>query len=516
MNPLNPILWQEFIESRTWMLWLVFALSQVFVRILNPQEGSKTHTKTNLLLLLHAFLIPIAAGLRQIDSTNYDDIRFVYIFLASFLVVTSVTRLFFHGLLPRLNVQNPRILEDLANALITLIVFYLVASRVGYQISGVLTTSAVLTMVLGFAFQDTLGNVIGGTILQIDHSIKVGDWIKMDDKSGRVTEVRWRYTSVETRNWETLIIPNSILMKSQVMVLGRRQGEPVQWRRWVYFNVDFRTAPGEVIRIVNEMLKTLPQEVSYIATAPEPNCLAMDLGDSTIRYAARYWLTDLALDDPTDSLLRLRIQAALKRENIGLSLPAQTVFVTENNPLNQQAKQAQELQKRLQAVSHIQFFDALSPTEKEYVANHLREAPFVKGEVMTRQGAEGHWLYMILSGTAGVSVTNESGFISQVGHLQAGQFFGEMSLMTGEPRSSTVIAETDVSCYRFDKSAFQDIIKARPDMAEAIAHVLAQRKAELEAVKQQLQRYPEEQIVLGHKHDILNKIRVFFGINDVA
>ena len=100
-------------------------------------------------------------------------------------------------------------------------------------------TSAVITAVIALALQDTLGNVIGGLALQTDESIQVDDWIKVGDVNGRVVDIRWRYTAIETRNGETVLIPNGVLLKGQVMVLGRRQGKPRQWRRWVYFQVDY-------------------------------------------------------------------------------------------------------------------------------------------------------------------------------------------------------------------------------------------------------------------------------------
>src|SRR5262249_5033754 len=153
--------------------------------------------------------------------------------------------------------------------------------------------------------------------------------VKVGDVRGRVAEIRWRYTAIETRNWETVIVPNGVLMKGQVVVEGRRSGQPVQLRRWLYFNVDFRYAPTDVIAAVNEAITAAP--IERVAIHPSPNCVLMDLAESWGRYAVRYWLTDLAVDDPTDSAVRARIYFALKRAGIPLSMPAHAVFVTEEN-----------------------------------------------------------------------------------------------------------------------------------------------------------------------------------------
>jgi small-conductance mechanosensitive channel len=109
-----------------------------------------------------------------------------------------------------------------------------------------------------------------------------------------VKEVGWRHTAIETRNWDTVFIPNSRLMREEVTVLGRQAINPdvVQHRQWVYFNVDFRYAPGEVIATVERALTKGP--IENVAAAPAPQCIAMSFEDSWVKYAVRYWLTDLA------------------------------------------------------------------------------------------------------------------------------------------------------------------------------------------------------------------------------
>src|SRR5439155_20849817 len=128
----------------------------------------------------------------------------------------------------------------------------------------------------------------------------------------------------------------------------------------------------------------------------------------------------------------------------------------------------------------------LSDEDHEKLADGLVPAPFAKGETMTKQGAEAHWLYMIVSGEASVRVAVEGGLERDVAQLKAGSFFGEMSLMTGAPRSATVVALTDIECYRLYKRSFEEIIQRRPDMAEGIAAAMAKRKVDLDAVREGL------------------------------
>lgn len=428
-----------------------------------------------------------------------------YCLVFSLISLSGVT--FFRALVPAVGLSAPRILQDVvvAAAYIVWTLFFL--SAVGSNPSNILATSTVLTAVIGFSMQDTLGNILAGLAIQIDQSIHKGDWIKIDDLVGRVTETRWRYTSIETRNWETVLIPNSVLMKNKFLVLGRRTGEPVQWRRWVYFNVDFRTSPKKVIDTVVEAVRTA--EIPRVSKKPEPSCVCMDFTESYGRYAVRYWLTDLAVDDPTDSEVRTHVFAALQRAGIPLSIPAHAVFLTQETAERKTSKATQMVALRHAALQHVELFRALNPEELDQLAGHLIPAPFAKGDAMTQQGAAAHWLYIIVEGHADVMLTKD-GETMKLSELGPGSVFGEMGLMTGEPRATTVIATSDVDCYRLDKESFSQIIKTRPELAEGFSHILAKRRADID-------------LALGHinadmrakqnsQQDILGKIRNFFGV----
>ncbi|HEX4620385.1 MAG TPA: mechanosensitive ion channel family protein, partial [Myxococcaceae bacterium] len=406
----------------------------------------------------------------------------------------------------------PRILQDVLVAAASIAGVFIVASRNGFNLSSLIATSAVITAVVGFSLQDTLGNVAGGLALQLDNSISIGDWIKVGDVNGQVSDIRWRYTAVQTRNWETLVIPNSVLMKGQVSVLGRRAGQPVQLRRWVWFNVDYRYPPSDVLRAVSEAFQGC--EIPNVASQPPPNCVLMELGDSYGRYALRYWLTDLQLDDPTDSRVRTRLYFALKRAGIPLSIPAQAVFVTEESEDRKHHKEADDFAKRVKAISCVELFAHLGEEERERLARSLRPAPFSDGEIMTRQGAEAHWLYIIVHGHAAVRVAHEPGLVKEVAQLGDGDFFGEMSLMTGATRSATVVARSDVDCYRLDKAAFQTVIQARPELAEHMAGVLAHRRVELAAAVENLDQEAKARRLASDKVDLLAKIRAFFSLDE--
>jgi len=496
--------------ARTLYLLLGVLLAGIVLRLLAPEERTRVRGFT-LLFGLSLLLLPAAAALRAGgDPVAYRETVAVVSLLQALAVIGLLASLLFAVVVSRLGLRAPRILSDVLVATAGVAAFFVVASRAGFNVSGLIATSTVLTAVIGLSLQDTLGNVMAGLALQMDQSVRVGEWVKVAELSGRVTEMGWRATSVETRNGETLVIPNSLLVKNQFLVLGRRAGEEVAWRRWVYFNVDFRHAPTEVVAAVDEILTASP--IPHVAAAPPPHCLLMDLHESYARYAVRYWLTDLALDDPTDGVVRTRVYLALKRVGIPLSIPAQAVFVTEESKERKAVKSGEERERRLAALGHVEFFDHLPAPDQERLADGLRYSPFAAGEMMTRQGAEAHWLYLVLTGQAKVLLRGVGGLEREVARLGPGEFFGEMSLMTGAPRQATVVAATDVVCYRLDKAVFQAVLRDRPELAERVAEVLARRSVDLEAVRHDLDEEARRRRVAEAALDLLGRMRRFFGL----
>ncbi|MGA9772066.1 MAG: mechanosensitive ion channel family protein [Blastocatellia bacterium] len=496
------------------ILWVVFGFILTAFLLFSFVPAERARIRGAMFLFALSFIGLLAASSvisfgGSDSSFGYRTIRWVSQFLVSAAIINLISVFIFAIALKSIRINTPLIMRDLMLAMAYIITAITLLSRSGVDLAGVVATSAVITAVIGFSLQDTLGNIMGGMALQMERTISVGDWIRIDQNEGRVKEIRWRQTSIETRNWDTIVIPNSVLMKGQVTLLGRRAGAPRQHRQWVYFNVDFRFAPTEVIQIVETALRA--EHMPNIANDPLPHCLIIDFKDSYTAYAARYWLTDLALTDPTDSIVRSRIYSALRRAEIPLSIPARTLFVTEEDETRRERKRNEEIERRKDALRHIELFNNLTVEECEKLATGLRAAPFVRGEAMTKQGAQAHWLYLVVDGEAEVQLDID-GKIEKVATIRGGDYFGEMGLMTGEPRTATVIAQTDVKCYRLDKDALKDILHSRPEIAEDISHTLARRRVELEAIREELNEEVKRQRMNKAQNEFLHSIREFFRL----
>ncbi len=503
----------------SWFLFAGFVLAVIvvagFLR-LAPLAPRRRLRRSVILLGFYAGALVLSAAQHWFHAPALaTGLQIAGDLIQSLLVINLVTTAVFDLLLRACRIEYPDILHDVVVGAAYVLAFGLLMHRVGVNVTSIVATSAVVTAVVGLSLQATLGNVVGGLSLQLDDSVNEGDWIELENKTqGQVKQIRWRHTVIETRDWDTLLVPNGQLMTQAFRVLGKRTGQPVQRRTWVYFNVDFRFAPGDVIRTVDDALQSAPIEGT--ALEPKAHCICYDLAgdnrDSYCYYAVRYWLTDLARDSGTSSRVRERIYAALKRAQIPLAIPAKAVFVSQDDLEHRDRKRLKEFDSRLAALAAIDLFANLSEEEQRTLAASARLAPFSAREVITRQGAKAHWLYVLLKGRALVRVATSEGDERQVALLEAPNFFGEMALMTGQPREATVIAETDVECLRVDRTDLEGIIQQRPEIATEISGVLAERRVELAAVREGLDAEAKRKRLTTEHSRILNSIRDFFAL----
>lgn len=451
-------------------------------------------------LLLSLLIQPLSSlGWRQ--TSGFLD-EFATLGLGLLLIrICGVTA--YQSLLPFLGINPPAILKDIL-LVITYVAWGMIRLRAaGLDLTGLVTTSAVITGVIAFSMQETLGNILGGLALQLDNSVQIGDWIALDNTRGQVMEVHWRHTDVLTTNGHLIVIPNGILMKSRVDVYSRKGNE--QFRRWLKFWVSDTIAPQNVIQTVEKALREA--KINHVSNHPMPDCMVLDYREGRIEYAVRYWLTDPAVDDPTDSAVRVHLFSALKRQNYSLAHPVMNVSLNKNTDKLGSDELDQEMTRRKNALSRVALFATLSAEEITHVAESLRNTPFVVNDVMTKQGSVAHWLYLLVEGEADVWVES-NGHPNLVATLKEGDVFGEMGLLTGEPRTATVIAKTNAMCYRLDKDLFGKILHDRPALANEFAEILLARSKRLEALKSDLAPQQGE-----HAHaTYLASIRRFFRL----
>lgn len=507
-----------------WGLGL-FAAVTLTAAIVNKLAPAQRGRVKRIVILFSLFIVCFAAhyALDTAGVTKWASrMRAASELLHAFTVVNIVGTVGFAVLLPRVGVQMPMIASDLVVGIGYILATIGVLAGHGLDASGILATSAVVSAVLAISLQSTLGNVIGGIALQLDGSIHEGDWIQLGDgKQGRVSAIRWRHTVVETRDWSTIIVPNSQLLANNIMILGKREGRAVPQRMWVWFNVDFRFPPTRVIQVVGDAIGAAP--IDGVASDPPPNVVCMDFTkerrESFATYAVRYWLTDLAADDPTNSRVRARVYTALRRAGIPLAVPAQTNFLEVQDEVRIERRSRRRVDERLEALRNLNLFRHLTEEELEKLASGMSHVIYTAGEVITRQGAVAHWLYVLTSGSVQVRTSVDPDGDGPaparalvVATIDAPDVFGEMGLMTGEPRVADVVAITDVDCFRLGKDTFEAVLLERPQIANELSETLAARRVNFIAVREGLDAEGRMSRYSSERDRILDGIKGFFAL----
>ena len=416
----------------------------------------------------------------------------------------------FRLILPLCHLNLLRIIEDIAEIIGYAAWLIICLYEAGINLSSILTTSAVITGVLAFSMQDTLSNILGGISLQLDNSINVGDWIEIGNDAGCISEVHWRFTAIETRDWEMILIPNSVLMKSKFTILGRRKNQPLQLRRTIDFNISYKYLTGNVIDVVNDAIRN--GNILNVANDPMANCILTDLSYNLAHYALRYWLTDIEADSGTDSAVRIRINSALQRAGIDFSDAPQDIYLTHKDDNYERHQRELYFKKCMKALSQLELFNILNEVELSQIAEKLVYTPFAKGDFIMRQGEIASWLFIIENGTADVFLESSNGDSQLVNTTQGQCLLGEMGLMTGAPRSATVIAQSDVLAYRLDKETFQKILTKRPELVDEITKVLVARQFSIDNLQKSMDTNAIALLLKQQQNTFLTQIRSFFSL----
>jgi small-conductance mechanosensitive channel len=437
-------------------------------------------------------------------------LREIGLLLTAFGFIRIFLTFMFQGLFARMAL--PRILGDVlfAFSLVAYTVYRMYA--VGFDFSTIAITSTVIGGGVALSLKEPLMNLWGGIALQIDNTCRIGDWIRVEGTVGQVVSIRWRYTALATNAGETLIVPNSQLVSQRVHLLARRGDLRIPQRRPIEFGMGYEWPPSQVIAVVDEALARA--DIANVARAPAPSCVCWSFDPSSIRYNIRYWLTDLSLDEWTDSEVRVHAFAALAREGMEMPIPRHELYM---NPAEEvrQAAQARERDTRVMLLRTLELFKPLTEEERLALAAELKPSPFVPGDVATRQGEPADSLYILARGHVGIFHDATDGTQpprQRLATLHAPAYFGEMGLLTGQPRGATVVAESEVLCYRLGKPGFEAILRSRPELAQALSQTLAARQAANDATLASLSAEARSRATGTRANDLVRRIQDFFGL----
>ena len=328
----------------------------------------------------------------------------------------------------------------------------------------VFTTTAVGAVVIGFALQDTLGNLFAGLAIQIEKPFRVGHWVHIGGIDGLVSEITWRATKVRTKAGNFVVVPNSTLSRDTIM----NYSEPTaDTRIEVDVGASYDAPPNKVKATILAAIKDEP----LISPSRDAEILLNDFGASAIIYRIRVWTIDFAADERLRDRIRSAVYYAFRRAGIVIPYPIQVEIQREDAPaLAPDPAIAEE------ALRQVSIFSLLAEPVRADLARAAKPSLFGAGELVVRQSEAGSSMFVVARGEAVVTLGERD-----VTTISPGGFFGEMSLLTGEPRTASVRTTVDSELLEITAEAFRRFVLVNPAAVDQIGQAVATRRAELAA-----------------------------------
>lgn len=450
-----------------------------------------------LLLIAYQLLKFFYPGMHELSVTKYVLAAALAGLTVMFVRAISYV-LFDVAFVKRKGREAPDLLRGVLSLILYSIAFFFIYSQVikGGLGLEIVATSTVVSVIIGLALQDTLGNFFAGISIHIEQPFHILDSVRIGNEIGRVEAVTWRTTAIRTNNNTLIVFPNSRVAREQVEIFPFNNLN----RRVLRFPAPYAIPPETIIPLVRETVRALPN----VAPEKTPVVRIAEFHDSSITYEVLYWVKDYMLTPDMDARIREHIWYAYRRSGIEIPFPIRHLLVEQIEPHAQPRADSYE-----RIIESVSLFEPLNEDERERVVNALVTHLYAPGELILKRGDAGGSMFIISRGRVDVRLPQANGGTQQVAVLEAGNYFGEMALFTGEPRTADVYALDEVEVLEIRKSAIEPLMHDNTQLAEAISRRVAERQAGLVA---HTRAVPEEE-KQQQSANILRRIKRFFSLN---
>lgn len=426
---------------------------------------------------------------------------FVWLAMAWLLVQLVVRGLIDTVLAGLLRRRIPGLVRDLVRVL-----FYggalvgVLAVVLDLPVGGVLATTGVVGVVLGFALRDMIADFFSGIAINLEEPYLIGETISLESGFiGRVTEIGWRTTRLVSADEVVSVIPNGRIGQMEV----RNHSRPATpWRAQLEIVLGHEVPVGRALRILEAAVRGVDDEVNR--RRGQAHVLKVD--ELGIHFVLFYWVESIEawsplrtgiLQSALDSLYHAGLQPVRPRSEVSLRRAM-------GGQLDEQAD-------RRMLLARVDLFQDLGEMELAALAEPLRPLTLPPGCRVVTQGESGDSLYLVVEGLLEAHVTAPSAGETVVGSLRAGDVFGEFSLLTGEPRSASVDTVTECRLLEVQRANLEPILAGRPALAGTLASMLAQRRLDARRTLERLGDGIHPHQALAER--ILRRVREVFSLH---
>ena len=405
----------------------------------------------------------------------------------------------------------PGVLKEIFAVLVYLVSLTCIVGLVWERsVTGFLAALGAGGIVLGFALRDLFADIFTGLAINIDRTFVIGDWVRIEEGPGKPTiakirEIGWRCTSLVTEEQTTVIVPNSMLGQERLINITQPI-EPTRYEPEV--TVEFSVPPQRVKRVLLAAIKALAETPGH-APSHEPVVLIQDSTSLGVEYLVRFWILPWHPHSPSTwrDLVMESVLRHLHTAGISLAYPKTDVY---HAKMPERQIEGHSVEDEIKLLSKVHLFEPLQAGELEHLVETLHRQVSRAGQTLVRAGEEGDSLFILIEGLLSVKV-EQNGRQQQVALIEPGQCFGEMSLLTGERRSATVSCVTESVVYEIRKEPLRHLMEQRPELADHLALILAERQVQTLQTLDRQERYRESEAFDSLARQLLSRMRDFLG-----
>jgi len=436
---------------------------------------------------------------------NPVSLRSLLELMLSFMAVIIIARFFTNFIKKKLLVKLG--IDEGNREAIAVIIRYLTVALgvvaaiqgIGFNLASFAVVAGGLGVGIGFGIQDLTTNFVSGLTLLLDRPVKVGDFVELEGLMGIVKKISIRSTIIKTNDGSSVIIPNSSTIGNKIV-------------NWSYENpllclrLSIEVAENSDPLLVTETLLNIAYAESGVLYEPNPKVLFAEFGDDSFKFELLVWTDRPREREVIKSSLNFAIEYNFRQQGINFPFNDRELYLqnpevllplfgkdagrnAENTAPAKRQKMLglpEEINRRSSLsglLRQVKYFEHLNDIELRQLIEVGCPQRLRPQEFLFRENDPGDAFYIILSGSVEVFV---EAIDKHLTHLNAGKFFGELSLMLGIPRTASVRALEETVLFAINRQGFQKILTERPDLSEQIIQEIAQHKEELSERRQQL------------------------------
>ena len=391
----------------------------------------------------------------------------------------------------------PNIVITLSQVIIFFVATLFVLSNVfSVDLTGILATSGVLTVIIGLAIQPNLSNIFSGLFVNLEKPFIPDDWVTIDDITGQIIDISWRSTRIRTFLNTEVTIPNEIVSKSIITNWNRPDQ---RFSEGYKISITLSFHPHHEPQFISQLLYDSLKKVKPVDGRRSLNLQwvkFIDVDQYGMKFAVNFDCTNRQLKNSQENEVLMEIHKTMRHAGVTLTAGRLTTQIKEDvglgalkygsrtpddfnpyimgraNPYNESIKNQVLLQK-------VPIFNYLNTPDIQLIAEVCERKMYEEKEYIVKQNDNDQSLFIIADGVVSVQLNKDDGSCVEIDKLGVGDFFGEMSLMTGEPRVADIVTLRPTLVLEIKKEIMEKLLTENSTFSDKISVVLAERQIEL-------------------------------------